>query len=141
MFVIAEKYGQSPEQVEEWSDYHFQKALLYHAADNGGTGITEDDVQLEIEKRRKGKMSAGYILEHTPSYWTERTREQVTNEGYNADYVAEELGKMDLALAGETVHREGAEPVSKPSQFTPAPKPNVPALNPDNTKTGPLTEE
>jgi len=46
-------------------------------------------------------MSQGFILDHTPQYWLERTREEITEEGYNAPYIAEELGKMNLYLKGE----------------------------------------
>lgn len=43
------------------------------------------------------------ILDHQPHYWTARTRKQVTDEGYNAEWVAQELATMGLTLAGESL--------------------------------------
>lgn len=109
-YLIAKEYGQSPASVRRWSDYDFCQALLFLQAENGGGAVTEDEIQENITARLKGKEGDVAILEHTPSYWTERTREQVNTEGYNADYVAEELAALGLALAGEAV------PVDKPKK-------------------------
>lgn len=66
------------------------------------------------------------ILEHVPSYWTSRTREQVTEEGYNAPFVAEELAKVGLALVGESVaedkpKRKGKEKAVDDNDLTTGP--------------------
>lgn len=88
--------------MRKWSDYDYQRAVVFHEADNGGGGITAEDIEESIRKRREGKDMSDFILDHTPQYWTSRTREQVQGEGYNADHVAEELAKQGLTLAGAT---------------------------------------
>jgi len=73
---------------------------MYIVAENGGSKITQDDVELNIAKRR-GENPMADILEHQPHYWTSRTRAQVEAEGYNADYVADELKAQGLTFADE----------------------------------------
>jgi hypothetical protein len=76
---------------------------MFMTAENGGGDVTEEEIQENITARLKGTEETVAILEHTPSYWAARTREQVTKEGYNAAYIAEELAALGLAFAGESV--------------------------------------
>lgn len=54
------------------------------------------------------------ILDHQPHYWTARTRKQVTDEGYNAEWVAQELATMGLTLADEALPKEAKKGKAKP---------------------------
>ena len=74
-------------------------------AENGGSQITQDDVEMNVAKRR-GENAMADILEHQPHYWTARTKKQVTDEGYNAEFVAQELALQGLTLADETLPKE-----------------------------------
>lgn len=110
IYAVAREYGQNPRTVRnEWSDYDLQRAYGFLSAENGNAGEAERAEIVETVQARLGGDMSNAILEHLPTYWTARTREQVTNEGYNADYVAEELGKINLSLAGEAVVRPQAE--------------------------------
>ena len=69
-------------------------------AENGGGQVTPDDVEERVKKRR-GDNVEGIILEHLASHWAGRTREDVAAQGYNADYIADELALLGLTFQGE----------------------------------------
>jgi len=110
IYTVAKEYGQNPRVVrDEWSNYDLQLAHGFLIAENGNPGEAErEQIADTIEARLGGDMSDA-ILHHLPSYWTSRTREQVTDEGYNAEWIAEQLAARGLAFAGEAPPEKNEE--------------------------------
>ena len=103
IFLIAEKYSQSPDQVRHWSDYDVGRASMNLQAE-GEYKLKPDDIKDEAKRRTPMGDNKGFLLDQPYTFWKRFITEDgvdgeaMTAAGYNGEgqveWITTEMGTL-----------------------------------------------